>query len=63
MDERLGDRVYRVIQQDSTVGYLRTSTETDAQGNWVMTQRLNINMLNAPPYRSEQEQVLSLIHI
>jgi hypothetical protein len=59
MDERLGDRVYRVIQQDSTVGYLHTSTETDAQGNWVMTQRLNINMLNAPPYRSEQEQVFA----
>ena len=59
IDERLGDRVYRVIQQDSTVGYLHTSTETDAQGNWVMTQRLNINMLNAPPYRSEQEQVFA----
>ena len=59
MDERMGDRVYRVIQQDSSVGYLHTSTETDAQGNWVMTQRLNINMLNAPPYRSEQVQVFA----
>lgn len=61
MDERIGDRVYRVIQQDSTVGYLHTSTATDAQGNWVMTQRLNINMLNAPPYRSVQEQVFAKI--
>ena len=59
MDERMGDRVYQVIQQDSSVGYLHTSTETDAQGNWILTQRLNINMLNAPPYRSEQEQVFA----
>ncbi len=59
LEHRIGDRVYEVIQQDNTVGYLHTHTGRDAQGNWVMTQHLNINMLNAPPYVSEQRQVFA----
>ena len=59
LEPRIGDRVYQVIQQDTTVGYLHTHTSRDAQGNWVMTQHLNINMLNAPPYVSEQRQVFA----
>ena len=59
LEHRIGDRVYQVIQQDNTVGYLHTHTGRDAQGNWVMTQHLNINMLNAPPYVSEQRQVFA----
>ena len=59
LENRIGDRVYKVIQQDNTVGYLHTHTGRDAQGNWVMTQLLNINMLNAPPYVSEQRQVFA----
>ena len=59
LEPRIGDRVYQVIQQDTTVGYLHTHTGRDAQGNWVMTQHLNINMLNAPPYVSEQRQVFA----
>ncbi|MEC8437579.1 MAG: transglutaminase domain-containing protein [Pseudomonadota bacterium] len=59
LEPRIGDRVYQVIQQDTSVGYLHTHTGRDAQGNWVMTQHLNINMLNAPPYVSEQRQVFA----
>ncbi len=59
LEPRIGDRVYQVIQQDTTVGYLHTHTGRDAQGNWVMTQHLNINMLNSPPYVSEQRQVFA----
>ena len=59
MEERLGARNFRVIQQNNTVGFLHTSAGKDANNNWFMTQQLNINMLNAAPYTSEQTQTFA----
>lgn len=49
-----GEQAYEVQQQGQTVGYLHSRTEQNDQGNWVMAQRLSINLLNAPAYGSVQ---------
>lgn len=49
-----GERAYEVRQQGQTVGYLHSRTEQTDHGDWVMTQRLSINLLNAPAYGSSQ---------
>jgi hypothetical protein len=49
-----GEQAYEVQQQGQTVGYLHSRTEQNDQGNWVMAQRLSINLLNAPAYGSSQ---------
>ena len=45
-----GEQAYEVQQQGQTVGYLHSRTEQNDKGNWVMAQRLSINLLNAPAY-------------
>ena len=49
-----GEHAYEVQQQGQTVGYLRSRTAQNDQGDWVMAQQLNINLLNAPAYGSTQ---------
>jgi hypothetical protein len=49
-----GEQAYEVQQQGQTVGYLHSRTEQNDQGDWVMAQRLSINLLNAPAYGSVQ---------
>lgn len=54
-----GRQNYEVTQQNQPVGYLATQTLRNADGNWVMTQDLSINMLNAPAYTSSQSMIFA----
>jgi transglutaminase-like putative cysteine protease len=54
ISELAGTRTYSVLQAGEPVGYLRSLTEQTPEGDWVMEQQLQIDLLNAPPYTSSQ---------
>ncbi len=56
-----GEQAYEVQQHGETVGYLHSRTEQTGQGDWVMTQRTRINLLNAPAYDSVQSLTFAAI--